>query len=383
MTTVLLSVGDASGDAHAAELVEALRAELPGARFLGMGGTRMEKAGVELVVPQRELAVGGLVELLPSLPRAWRAWRRLCAALESARPDLTVLVDASGINLPLARRARRAGVPTLYYVAPQVWAWRRRRLRRLARRVDRVAAILPFEPALYAAAGVAAEFVGHPLVDRLAAAPGRDAARAALRIAPEARLVALLPGSRRNELRHNLGVFVETARLLHARDPRLCFVLPVAESLDPDPVRARVRGAGLAPGLRLDVLAGRSVEALAACDAALVKPGSATLEAALLGRPLVVAARAHPLTAALLRRMVEVDWLAMPNLIAGEPIAPELLQGEARPARIAEALFAQLSGPAREHQLERFARLRSALGGGAAERTAAIALEMIGAPRAA
>ncbi len=383
MTTLLLSVGDASGDAHAAELVEALRQELPGARFLGMGGPRMEEAGVELVVAQRELAVGGLVELLPSLPRAWRAWRLLCAALEATRPDLAVLVDASGINLPLARRARRAGVPTLYYVAPQVWAWRRRRLRRLARRVDRVAAILPFEPALHAAEGIAAEFVGHPLVDRLAAAPGRDAARAALRIPPEARLVALLPGSRRNELRHNLGVFVETARLLHARDARLSFVLPVAESLDPDPVRARVREAGLPPRLRLDVVGGRSVEALAACDAALAKPGSATLEAALLGRPLVVAARVHPVTAALLRRMVEVDCLAMPNLIAGERIVPELLQGEARPARIADALLAPLSGPARERQLERFAGLRSALRGGAAERTAAIAREMIGAPRAA
>lgn len=379
MRPVWLSAADASGDAHAAELCLALRQQLPGARLLGLGGDRMEKAGVELVVHQRELAVGGLVELLPAAPRAWRAWRRLGAALEAARPGLAVLVDASGLNLPFARRLRRRGVACLYYVPPQVWAWRRGRIRRLARRVDRVAAIWPFELPLYREAGVPVDFVGHPLVDRLRAAPGRREARARLKLPDEARLVALLPGSRRNELRYNLGLFLETARRLHAADPRLGFALPVPGSLDPEAVARGIARAGLPATLPLRRCDGRSIEVLAACDAALAKPGTATLEAALLGRPLVVAARAHAVTAALLRRLVEVDWLAMPNLICGEAVVPELLQGDAVPERIARALLERLDGPLRERQLERFASLARRLGGGgAAERAAAIALEMLG-----
>jgi len=379
MTRVWLSAADASGDACAAELCLALRRRRPGVRFLGLGGEQMEKAGVELVVHQRELAIGGLVELLPSAPRAWRAWRRLGAALEAARPGLAVLVDASGLNLPLARRLQRRGVASLYYVPPQLWAWRRGRIRRLARRVDRVAAIWPFEVALYREAGVRADFVGHPLVDRLRLAPGRREARARLGLPEAGRVVALLPGSRRNELHYNLGLFLDTARCLHASDPRLRFALPVPASLDGAAVDRQIARAGLPASLGLDRYDGRSIEVLAACDAALAKPGSVTLEAALLGRPLVVAARTHPVTAFLLRRLVEVDWLAMPNLICGEAVVPELLQGDARPERIARALLERLEGPQAELQLERFAGLAGRLGsGGAAERAAEIAAEMLG-----
>jgi lipid-A-disaccharide synthase len=385
MTQVLLAVGDVSGDAHAADFVTALRARRPETRFFGLGGELMEKAGVEIVVQQRELAIGGLVELLPSALRVWRTFRLLTAALEASRPDLAVLVDSSGFNLPFAKRLRRAAVPTLYYVAPQIWAWRPGRIRKVARRVDRLAVILPFEPALYARTGIPVEFVGHPLVERLAAcAPDRRSARVALGLAPDASVVALLPGSRRNELRHNLGLFLETARALHARAPRLQFVLPVAPSLDGASLGARVRKAALPPSMRLALLEGRSVEALSACDVALAKPGTATLEAALLGRPLVVAARSHALTAALLRKLLRVDFLAMPNLVAGEEVAPEFLQAQAQPQRIAEALLGYLSEPERKRQLARFGELRAKLErGGAARRTAEIAEEMIVAGRAA
>jgi len=385
MTAVLLSVGDASGDVVAADFAEALRALRPETRFLGLGGPRMRKCGVEIVADQRDLAVGGLFELAPSLHRIARAWRRTTSALRAAAPDLAVLVDSAGFNLPLARRIRRAGVPILYYVAPQVWAWRRGRIRKLARRVDRLAVTLPFEVAVYAGSGLRVDFVGHPLRDRLKAVPGPDAlaaARARLGLPAAAKVVALLPGSRRNELRHCLGVQLEAAKIVHAREPRSHFVLPVAPSLEPAEVADELQRRRLPAFLPLALWRGDSREALAACDVLLAKPGTATLEAALLDRPCVVAGRGHPLSAAALRRLVAVDFWAMPNLIAGEPVVPEFLQERADPAAIAEALLSLLGGPARAAQLAGFAAVRAALGtGGAAERAAAIAAEMIDARR--
>ena len=381
MTRVLLAVGDASGDRYAADFVRELRGRRPELRFRGMGGVELEKAGVELVVHQRQLAVGGVVELIPHLPRIVGAWRRMVAELSRHTPDLVVLVDSSGFNLPFARRAQRARVPVLYYVAPQVWAWRRGRIRKLAKRVDRTAVIFPFEPEVYRGSGARVEFVGNPLVEHVRDATAgldRDSVRRILAIDADDRVVALLPGSRRNELHHCLGVHLETARVLHARDARLRFVLPVAPSIDRATAEARVREAGLPGMLRLDLLEGHSLEALIACDVALMKPGTSTLEAALLDRPLVIAARGNPVSAALLRRLVQIDSLGMPNLIAGRPIVPEFLQNEADPHAIAEAVLARLEGVEREHQLTALAEVRERLGGGgAARRAAQIAEEMI------
>ena len=378
MSTVLLSVGDVSGDVYAADFVRELRALRPGTRFVGMGGVEMEKSGVEIAVDQRELAVSGLVEILPELPRIVAVWRRMVAALRSTAPDLVVLVDSSGFNLPFARRARRLGIPTLYYVSPQVWVWRSGRIRKIARRVNRLAVIFPFEPDVYAGTGLPVEFVGHPLVERVNAARiGRDAARDGLGIAAGARVVALLPGSRRGELRHMLPLYLETARILHARDARLHFLLPRAPSLDREQLEAQVRAAGLPALLRLDIVDGRAQEVLRAADVALLKPGTSTLEAALLETPMVVAARSSRLTAFLLRRLVKVDSYTLPNLIAGRPIVPELLQEEAEQERVADAVLALLEGPARSRQLEDLATVRASLDkGGAARRAAEIAAEM-------
>ena len=383
MSDVLLSVGDASGDGAAADFVRALARRRPGTRFAGLGGPEMEKAGVRLVAHQGALAVGGLLELLPDLRGVARTWRALAARLRAAPPALVVLVDSSGFNLPFARRARRAGCATLYYVAPQVWAWRSGRARVLARRVDRLAVTLPFEAAWYAKAGIRAEFVGHPLVDRLAGVgtPADPAeARLALGLDPNQPVVALLPGSRRNEVRHILPVYLETARILHARDPRLAFALPVAPGIARAPLEARVRAARLPRELRIALVDGRSLTVLRACDVAVVKPGTGSLEATLLDRPHVVAGRGHPLSAAIVRRLVRVSHMAMPNLIAGAPVVPELLQAEAQPAHIARAVAALRAGPAREAQLRAFAAVRARLGpAGAAERVAKIAAEMLDA----
>jgi len=379
---VLVSAGDASGDAHAAAFVRALRARAPGLRVLGLGGVEMEKAGVELVVHQRELAVGGLVEVLTSARRALSAWRRLGRALEAARPGLVVLVDSPDLNLPFARRVRRAGIPILYYISPQVWAWRRGRIRKIARRVQRLAVIFPFEPAVYAHTQLPVDFVGHPLVEsmaRVVAAHDRSGARAALALDPERPLVLLLPGSRRNEVQHGLDLQLAVARHLHERHPELAFALALAPTLEAADVRARVRRADLPAALRLDLVCGRTHEAIRACDVAVAKPGTIAVEVALLERPLVVAARAHPVSAFLARRLVRVPSLTMPNLIAGAPVVPEFIQQDARPERIAAAVESLLAGPARELQLARLAEVRRRLGeGGAAERAAAIALGMLG-----
>jgi lipid-A-disaccharide synthase len=375
---VLICAGDASGDAHAADLVAALAERRPGARFLGLAGPACARAGVEIRVPQSEVAIGGLVEVLGHVPRVFSAWRTLLRAVREAPTDLAVLVDSPDLNLPLARRLRGAGVPILYYVAPQVWAWRTGRIRTLARRVDRMAVIFPFEVDALRGGGMRVDFVGHPLVDRLRAVRercDRERQRAALGASRDRPLLLLLPGSRRNEIRAMLDLHLRTAAALRARVPGLTVALALAPSLDAselDPGLAAHRG------LDVRIVQGRVHEAMLAADVALAKPGTATLELALLGCPFAVAGRVHPLSAAVMRRLVRVPSWSLPNLLAGAPVVPEFLQEAARPERVAEALFELLSEPARGIQRERLARVARRLGpGGAAARAAAIADEMI------
>ena len=385
MTRIFLSAGDASGEVHAAALVRALRERLPTARFLGLGGPEMEKAGVDLIVHQRELAIGGLVEVLSSAHRIFRAWRRLGTVLQQERPDLVVLVDSPDFNIPFARRARRLGQPLLYYISPQIWAWRSGRRHKIARRVDRMAVIFPFEKDVYAGTGLPVDFVGHPLIERMQRVVDgldRAGARAALSLDPEAPLVALLPGSRRNELRFGLPLQLDCARAVRARREHVRFVVALAPSL---PVRAArdVVESARRGGLDVSVVQGRTHEVVRAADVALAKPGTVTVELALLGCPLVVAARANPISASIARRVVDLPSFTMVNLIAGAEVVPEFLQERARPERVAEAVLALLEGPARELQQARLDAVRRSLGaGGAAERTAAIAEEMIGAAHA-
>jgi lipid-A-disaccharide synthase len=383
MTRVLVSAGDASGDALAAGLVRALRKRVPDAEFEGLGGSALRAAGMTLCADQRDLAVGGLLELGSSGLRLNRAWRHMGRALTSARPDLVVLVDSGGFNLPFARRIRRTwpGAPILYYVAPQVWAWRTGRIRKIASRVDRVAVIFPFEADAYAGSGVAVDFVGHPLVDelgQLCVTLDRGAARSLLKLDAHAPMVALLPGSRRNEIAHQLPLQLAAAKALLRRAPGTSFALALAPSIQAEQVEAGIRRAALPSGLRLDVVHGRTRELMRAADVVLAKPGTVTVEAMLLERPMLVMGHANALTAAILRRTVRVAWLAMPNLIAGERIVPELLQEHAQPEAMAAALAELLNGPARALQLERLAEAASKLGpGGAAENAARIAEEMI------
>jgi lipid-A-disaccharide synthase len=384
VTTLLLVAGDASGDLHAADFVRAFRARHPDTRFVGLGGVQMREAGVELAVDQRDLAVGGLLELAGSLGSITSAWRRMGRVLAQVEPDLVVLVDSGGFNLPFARRVRRRRrrTPILYYVAPQVWAWRRRRIGKLERRVDRLAVIFPFEPEVYRHAALPVDFVGHPLVDRLAPVVeglDRASARQQLDLDADAPLVALLPGSRDNEIRQHLPVQLEVAQLLHRADPRRRFAVALAPTVDLERVRARCGSADLP----LHVIRGRTYEIIRAADVVLAKPGTVTVEAALLERPMVVLGRANPLTAVFLRRMVRVSWYSMPNLIAGERVVPEFLQEQARPELIAPAVAELFEGSAREAQLLALAKVSAGLGGGgAAGRAVDIAEEMLETRRA-
>lgn len=382
MTTLLISAGDASGDLHAADFVRAFLSKHKTARILGLGGDEMRKAGVELVVHQRDLAVGGLIELSRSLPRIISAWRRLNRALVSAKPDLVVLIDSGGFNIPFAKRVRRhSDAKIFYFVAPQVWAWRPGRIAKLARRIDQMAVIFPFESKVYADSSLPVEFVGHPLAEKLAklaVESNRNTARKQLGCDGTEYIVSLYPGSRSNEIRNHLPVQLAACALLHARLPNVRFLLAAAPTVSRKAIARWVVAANLPSTLRLDIFEGRSHEVMLASDVALAKPGTVTVELALLARPMVVVGRVDRLTALVLRRAVQVPFYAMPNLVAGREIVPEFLQEEARPEAIAKALAELMAGPSRERQLEHLAEVRDMLSSlGAARRASEIAGEMI------
>lgn len=389
MKTILISAGDLSGERHAAGLVRALRVRIPDARFVGMGGEAMAAAGVELSVDQRELAVGGLFEIFGSLPRVIRAWRGMIRCLRETQPDLIVLVDSGGFNLPLARRARvLTNAKILYYVAPQVWAWRSGRMRRLAARTDRIAVILPFEPAFYAAHGISVDLVGHPAVDALP--PGgmpldpsaRQQIRASLGIEHTGPVLGLFPGSRRNELERHLPIQLDAFACLREREAGLSdlrAIVALAPNLDVGEARRIIAARAASVEHAIHIARVEDGRALDACDVALVKPGTITVELMLRRMPMVVMGRVHALTAWIARRSLHVAWLSMPNLIANAEIVPELLQGAASGDRIAAALAPLFEGDARARQIEALDRSRLLLGeGGVADRVAAIVEEMIG-----
>lgn len=368
MREVLIVAGEASGDLHAARFAGALRNLRPDLALVGVGGAAMERMGVPLVERTDRLAVMGFVEVLRRIPHHYRLLKSLGKRLQSGSVALVVLIDYPGFNMRLARQARAAGVPVLYYITPQVWAWGADRLPRLARLITKAAVILPFEAPLLRGAGVDATFVGHPLLDH-AESLSRSDARISLGLAPGERVLALFPGSRRQEIERHLNAFVETARHLQQSMPDLRVVVSVAPGMTIDAARCP-----------FPQVPDRSQLVLRAADAALCKSGTVTLEAAVAGCPLIIAYRTSRLTYALARRVVRIPNIGLVNVVAGKEIAPEFVQGEMRPHAMAAALQPLLDANSRERQTLRdeLLAVRAQLGSpGAASRVAQLASELV------
>ncbi len=365
---VLVLSGEASGDRLGAHLVRAIRERLPDAEFHGIGGEAMEHAGVRRIYDSGQIAVTGIVEVLGAWHSIWKAWRTARAHLRSARPDLVLLVDYPDFNLRFARVARRTGVPVVYFVSPQVWAWRRHRVRQIARDVDLMLVLFPFETAFYEEAGVPVEFVGHPLVD-LVQPPGEAGAAAqALGLDPEAPVLGLLPGSRRSEVGMLLPVMLDAAARLAQRHQQLQCVLPLAPGLNRAAVDRHLSSAQVA----VQVVENDFHRALTACRAAMVASGTATLETALLQVPMVITYKVSPWTYRIARRLSRLRDVGLPNLILGRREVPECIQDDCVGERVAAQVAPFLEdGDERRRVVQALGELRSLLGrGGAFQRAA-------------
>jgi lipid-A-disaccharide synthase len=370
--------GEASGDLHGSTLARALTTLMPDLRLAGMGGARMAAAGVRLVLRADRVNVVGGTEALGRLPALWRAFQTLRRQLRDRRPGALVLIDFPEFNMRLARVARRLRVPVVYFVAPQLWAWRRGRVRAMARDVSRVLAIFPFEVGLYQEAGVPVEFVGHPLLDVLPSLE-REAARTGLAGERET-LVGLLPGSRDAEVRRHLPVLLGAARRIAARRPGTRFVVPVASTIDAAAVRATVRPSELP----IDVRPGEAYRVMAAADLLLVASGTATLEAACYGTPMVVLYKLSAVSHRIARILVRgVSHISLPNIVAGREVVPEFIQARATPDAVAGAALRVLEDDvARAAQRAALLEVRGRLGeAGAGLRAArAVLRELDGTP---
>jgi lipid-A-disaccharide synthase len=369
--------GEASGDLLGAALMSVLQSRLPDVEFIGVAGERMRAAGCELLGSSDELAVMGLVEPLRHLPRLWRLRSRLLRAFLARRIDLFIGIDSPAFNIGLAQRIRAQGIATAQYVSPQVWAWRKGRVHNIAASVDAVLCLLPFEPVEYDGLPVRAEFVGHPLADQVPLESGRAAARSNLGIAEEARVVAVLPGSRMGEVERLGADFVAaTLQLREVVAPPLHFIAPLAS----ERVGAVFRQQVLAAGANIRFVEGQADAVLAAADAALVASGTATLQAMLHGCPMVVAYRFAPLTAFIARDLglMKARFFALPNLLAGEELVPEFFQQAVTPADLAAALRkALLDAPRRHFLQQRFREIHHQLRQGGATRAAGVLLELL------
>jgi lipid-A-disaccharide synthase len=367
---ILLVAGEASGDVHGSDLVTALKQQAPSAEVFGVGGPALRAAGMHTLVDSEAIAGMGLVEARDKVGALIRTYRQLKHLLHTNPPDLLVLIDFPEFNLRLAKVAKQAGVPVFYYISPQVWAWRKRRVFTIAKRVDRLAAIFPFESAFYAAHGCTVDFVGHPLVDRVHPTRSREETLQLHGLDPQRRTIALLPGSRSQEVRLLLEPMLGAVTLLASAYQ---FVLAAAETLNAGDLREQVKHTPV------QVVQGDTYNLVHAADLALVASGTATLETALLERPMVIMYRLAPLTYALARLLVRVPFIGMPNLIAERRVVPELIQSEVTPPRIvAEATQLLTDAQAYSVAQEGLREVRHRLGdGGAAKRAAALVVDML------
>lgn len=372
---VMIIAGEASGDLHGANLVRETLERDPSVVFFGIGGSRMRAAGVHTLVDAADMAVVGLVEVAAHFPTIYRAFSDMRKILRTDPPDLLILIDYPDFNLRLAGVAKKAGVRVLYYISPQVWAWRVGRVKKIARVVDHMAVVFPFEVPFYERENVPVTFVGHPLADAVHPVYPPDEARERIGVDPGRKVVGLFPGSRRQEIRNLFPLILQSAALLRRRFPDVQFVLPLASSLtraDIDPFLESV-------DFTVTVAEGMTYDVIQVCDAIITVSGTVTLEIALLGIPMVIIYRVSPLTYTIGKRLIKVDHIGICNIVAGERVVKELIQDEASPENIAEEIGGLLSDTAYAGKIrDKLGSVRDKLGkGGSSAKTADLVIGML------
>jgi lipid-A-disaccharide synthase len=356
--TVMLVAGEASGDMYGAELANRLQRR-GNIHCIGMGSRHMRTAGVELLADCSNIAVVGLFEVLTHWNEIQAALRILRTALIERRPQLLVLIDYPEFNLKLAETAKALGIRVLFYISPQVWAWRPHRVHKIGRRIDHMAVIFPFETEVYRKAGIPVSYVGHPLAQRVKPSAERAQLITELGLHPAKKIVALMPGSRRGEIKRLLPVLIEATRLIRQQLPTVQFILPVASSLQIDTLQALVDHHGIV----IQLVQGRTYDVVHASDIAITASGTATLEIALLETPMIVIYKISPLSYAILKRLITVKHIALANIVAGERVVPELIQADATPVRIAAEAVRQLTDAGYHRRIkDRLQQVRQNLG---------------------
>ena len=372
--TIMMVAGEASGDIYGADLVREVRLLAPESRFFGIGGARMREAGVETLVDSADMAVVGLVEVIKHFDVISSAFNRLKRIIIEDPPDLLILIDYPGFNLRLAKIAKKRNVTVLYYISPQIWAWRQGRVTKIARLVDHMAVILPFEAPFYEKAGVPVTFVGHPLLDLVTVTTERATAAQSFGLDPTHKIVGLFPGSRRNEIERLLPEIIAAATLLKERFPDIQFLLPLASTLSEEDIMPRLREAALPVTITRE----RIHDMIRACDAVISVSGTVTLEIALVGTPLVIIYKLSPLTYQLAKRLIKVPNIGLCNIVAGETVVRELIQEQANGAEIADEITSLLTNANyRGEIVNKLATIRAKLGhGGASARVARLAISL-------
>jgi lipid-A-disaccharide synthase len=376
MKKVLIMSGEASGDLHGANLVRELRKADPALQLYGVGSREMRNAGVRLLADASEISVVGITAVLTHVRKIYRVFAKLKRFLKHERPDILVLIDFPDFNIMLGKAAHKLGIPVVYYISPQVWVWRKGRIKTIARLVKAMLVVFPFEVQLYEQEGVDVRFVGHPLADIVRSDLTQEQAKDLFTIGRTNRVVALLPGSRRSEIVHLLPDMLGAARILKRLHPDLQFLLPVAATLDSRFVRSFIERSGV----RVRMVEGRAYDALRASDAALVASGTATLETGIMGVPMAIVYRISPLNYFIMTKLVPtVEHIGLVNIVAGKRIVPELVQHGSTPDAMADAINRILADPAYAQQVKGdLARMRERLGeAGASRRAAAIVAEFI------
>lgn len=365
---ILIIAGEASGDMHGANLVrELLNIDL-GIRFFGIGGDMMKDAGVKISHHAREMAIVGIFEVINKLSLIRKAMNDMADLMDTVRPDAVILIDYPDFNLRVAKKAKERGIKVIYYISPQVWAWRKGRVKTISRVVDKMLVVFPFEVPIYREAGVDVEFVGHPLMDVVPVDQDRKSARRELGYGKGDTVIGLLPGSRKREVEYLFPEMLEAARLIAKKVMGARFAVPVANTLDPGYIKGFISGSDI----NVQLFSGKTYSVMAASDILLISSGTATLEAAIAGSPMVVTYRMMPLTYMIGKRLVHLELGSLPNIVAGKGIVPELIQGDATGEKMAEEALRMLNDKERLADMRRELRgVREALGAPGASRRAA------------